>query len=105
MGALRTCCGYYCSFTAIVGIYFFVVLAVLEYSGSAFLNQILQNIEKEEGEEHVPEQPDMKAKGQAFLILAVIQVFLVIGCYMCGAQSAKADAEEAEQAMRRPGGF
>ena len=85
MGALRTCCGYYCSFTALVGIYFFIVLAVFEYRGNSFVVQILQNLEAEEEGGVPPEQPDRHAKGSAFLILAIIQVVLVVACYMCAA--------------------
>ena len=41
MGVLRTCCGLYCAFTALVGIYFFVILAIMEFRGNTFLVQIV----------------------------------------------------------------
>ena len=36
----------------------------------------------------------MTDKGIAFLIIAFIEVFLVIGCFICGSRSAAADAED-----------
>ena len=62
MGALKTCCGFYCAMTAMVGIYFFLVLAIMEYRGNSFLLQIVQNEEDE--------NIDNNVKGRTFLILA-----------------------------------
>jgi len=42
MGAFKTCCGIYCAFTALVGIYFFIVIAIMEFKGNAFIVQVLQ---------------------------------------------------------------
>ena len=41
MGLLQTFCGFYCAMTSLVGIYFFLVLAVMEFRGNAFLVQIV----------------------------------------------------------------
>lgn len=67
MGVLRTCCGLYCAFTALIGIYFFVILAIMEYRGNTFLVQIVQ---MKEGAESV--QPSNNEMGTAFLITAAI---------------------------------
>lgn len=73
MGALRTCCGLYCSFTALIGIYFFIVLAIMEYRENEYLMQILQK-EHAGGDGDWREKDKEKAhmKGTAFLIVAAI---------------------------------
>ena len=48
MGALKTCCGFYCAMTSLVGIYFFIIIAVMEFRGNAYLKQIVQNVVEEE---------------------------------------------------------
>ena len=53
--------------TALVGLYFFIILAVMEYRGNAYLVQIVQNIE----DENEP-QIDHKMKGTAFIICAAV---------------------------------
>ena len=79
MGALKTCCGFYCSMTAMIGIYFFAILAVMEYRGNTFLVQIVQN------EEH--ETIDNMMKAQVYAILAGVEVVLMILCFCCGRSS------------------
>jgi hypothetical protein len=44
MGALRTCCGYYCASVALVGVYFFLMMAIMEFRGNTYIVQILQRI-------------------------------------------------------------
>ena len=34
MGALKTCCGLYYSLTSIVGVYFFIVMAIMNLRGN-----------------------------------------------------------------------
>ena len=89
MGVLRTVCGFYCAMTSLVGIYFFVVLAVMEFRGNAFLTQIVQNIVEEDNESKklVKHNLDNNQKGIAFLITAGIQLVFTIACYFCGTQS------------------
>ena len=43
MNALKTCCGYYCASVALVGVYFFVIMAIMEFKGNSYLIQILQH--------------------------------------------------------------
>ena len=82
MGFMKTCCGFYCSMTALVGLYFFIILAVMEYRGNAYLVQIVQNIE----DENEP-QIDHKMKGTAFIICAAVQAVLVGVFYFMGTSS------------------
>lgn len=44
---LQTCCGFYCAMTSLVGIYFFIILAIMEWRGNSYLTQIIQNVEPE----------------------------------------------------------
>ena len=37
MVSMKVCCGYYCSFTALVGIYFFIVLGIMYTRNNPFL--------------------------------------------------------------------
>ena len=119
MGALRTCCGYYCASVALVGVYFFILMAIMEFKGNTYVLQVLQRIgcpgeswneeleiccAEDKGntclnlptETQVVEQPDPKKKGTAFLIMAGIELVLTFGCYWCGGQSASSDAEKAK---------
>jgi len=50
MGALKTCCGFYCAMTSLVGIYFFLIIAIMEFRGNAYLTQIVQNVIETEGD-------------------------------------------------------
>ena len=86
MSALLTCCGYYCAFTALIGVYFFLVIAAMEWNRNPWLI-----IEKNERE------GDPDGKALVFLILAFIEVVLIFLCYWCGSASAAADNEEAEK--------
>ena len=97
MGFLKTCCGFYCAMTSLVGIYFFLILAIMEFKGNAYLNQIVQNVE--EGDEKNPtyRKLDMNSKGLAFLIVMVIQVAFTALCYWCGTSSLKEEAEAEER--------
>lgn len=38
MNPILKCCGYYCAFIMIIALYFFVVLIILEATGSAFMS-------------------------------------------------------------------
>ena len=98
MGALRTCCGYYCAFTALVGVYFFVVLIIMELKGNQVLLQVKQVNEDLSFQEQKDGMKSVKAVG--FGILAIIQVVLVFACYFCGKASADAD-ENAKNAEIR----
>ena len=96
MSAFVTCCGFYCAFTALVGIYFFIVLAIMEWRKNPFLTY----------EYNDPPQ-DYKTKMTAFFIVAVIEIVLCIGCFFCGKASLDSDrkAAELEQELKaRQGG-
>ena len=105
MSAFNTVCGLYCAMVALVGIYFFVILAIMELRGNTHLIQILQlnPAEKEPGEEGYenPEQWDPKDKATAFFITAGIQLVFLVGCAFCGTQSMKNDALAEEERMRQ----
>ena len=96
MSAFLTYCGFYCSFTALIGVYFFIVLSIMEFRGNP---QVFYHWQWQEGKT-VAEQPSMNAKGVAFLILAGIELLLVILCYLCGNNSMKSDAEAEEKEMK-----
>ena len=73
MSAFATCCGFYCAMTALVGIYFFIVLAIMEWRKNPFLTY-----------EYNKPQQEYKSKMTAFFIVAGIEVVLCIGCFLCG---------------------
>lgn len=41
MSALKTVCGFYCASVALVGIYFFIILAIMEFRGNTYLMQMV----------------------------------------------------------------
>ena len=86
MGVFRTCCGFYCAFTALVGVYFFIVLAVMEWRKNPFLTF-----------EYNKPQQSYKDKRTAFFIVAAIEVVLCIVCFECGRWSMESDRKAAEQ--------
>lgn len=57
MGALRTCCGYYCASVALVGVYFFILMAIMEFRGNTYIIQILQRIPCENFDEETGKCP------------------------------------------------
>ena len=85
MSAFLTCCGFYCSFTALIGIYFFIVLGIMEWRKNPFLTYEYN---------HPP--MDYKAKMSAFFIVAAIEVVLCILCFLCGRSSMESDRKKAE---------
>ena len=103
MGALKTCCGFYCAMTSLVGIYFFIIIAIMEYRGNSYLLQIIQNVvETDDKGVTTKHEIDHNNKGTAFLITAAIQAVFTVACYWCGSSSLREDqaiidAEVAEQ--------
>ena len=96
MSAFLTCCGFYCAFTSLVGIYFFIVLAIMEYRKNPFLAY-----------EYNAPHTDWQGKYTAFLIVAAIEVVLCIGCFICGRSSMESDRKKAElenEAKAKQGG-
>jgi hypothetical protein len=91
-----------------VGIYFYLVLAIMEYKGSLTMKYIW-NVEAEKNSDgdhkaFTPGEgdiPDPKTKGLAFLILAGIEVLFVVGCLFCANASRNADAEAEEENIRK----
>mmetsp|Transcript_17547 Transcript_17547/g.29609 ORF Transcript_17547/g.29609 Transcript_17547/m.29609 type:complete len:115 (-) Transcript_17547:100-444(-) len=95
MGALRSCCGIYCAFTALVGVYFFVILAIMQYRENSSLVQVYAK------DDEPKDRDDLrKMRGASFLVLAVVQIVLVIGCALCGNQSIQEDKNEEEREQR-----
>lgn len=105
MSAFATLCGFYCALTSAVGIYFYLVLAIMEYKGNLTLKYIW-NVERptvngSEYEDFDKEAPSMTTKGTAFIVLAIIEVAFVIGCLVCANISKNADEAEEEENMRK----
>ena len=46
-------------------------------------------------------QPNMKTKGNSFIILAAINFFLLVLCYWCGKASMDADNNDEEEELER----
>ena len=109
MGALKTCCGFYCSMVAAVGVYFFFILGIMEFKGNSYLTNILQYVPCPTDKwddatltcsETIP-KIDKDIKGIAFMITAVIELILVFACYMCGKSSMEADEAKEEEDRQR----
>ena len=81
MSALLCCCGYYCGFTAAVGIYFFIVISIMELRINPFIVE-----EYNEG--------NARDKAIAFAIFAIIEIVLVVACCACGRHYAQPPKEE-----------
>ena len=110
MSAFATLCGFYCALTSAVGIYFFLVLAIMEYKGNLTLKYIW-NVEKPSGAVtdkdtgnfnlmFDDEAPKQSTKGVAFLILAIVEAGFLIGCCVCANISRNRDQAEEEEEMR-----
>ena len=96
MSAFLTCCGFYCAFTALVGIYFFIVIGIMEYRHNPFLAY-----------EYNSPKTDFQTKYVAFFIVAGIEIVLCVGCFICGRSSMESDRKRAEmenEAKARQGG-
>ena len=109
MGVLRTCCGFYCSMTAAIGVYFFFILGIMEFKGNTFILNVLQYAHCPHGkynEETLTcseplEEINKDTKGKAFMITACIELVLVFACYMCGRSSMIEDEKAAEAEKQR----
>ena len=103
MGAFTTYCGFYCALTSGVGMYFYLVLALMELKGNLVLRYIW-NVEKPNNskEELMSEHsPDQHTKGIAFLVLVAIEAVFLIGCCICANVSTKADEDQEEADMKK----
>ena len=85
MSAFLTCCGFYCAFTALIGVYFFIVIAIMEARKNPYLTY----------EYNSPAQ-GYHDKMVAFLIVAAIEVVLCVLCFWCGRSSMESDRKKAE---------
>ena len=94
MSAFRTVCGFYCASVALIGIYFFIILAIMEFRGNTYLMQMVQVVPPEMVNGKLEQQPqiEQRIKGWAFMVTAGIQVIIMFGCYFCAKQSAASDA-------------
>jgi hypothetical protein len=110
MSAFSTLCGFYCALTSAVGIYFYLVLAIMEYKGNLTLKYIW-NVERPSGNTTDADKnsvynqfdalaPEQSMKGTAFLILAIVEACVLIGCCVCANISKNADKAEEEEEMR-----
>lgn len=104
MSFFATCCGFYCALTSAVGIYFYLVLAIMEYKGNLTLKYIW-NVEKPETTGTVEEldkvSPTMHDKATAFMILAGVEAAFLIGCLVCANISKNADEAEEDENIRK----
>ena len=104
MSFFATCCGFYCALTSAVGIYFYLILAIMELKGNLTLKYIW-NTEKPatsgESEPMSELMADPHTKGIAFLILAGIEAAFLIGCLVCANISKNADEAEEEENLRK----
>ena len=104
MSFFATCCGFYCALTSAVGIYFYLILAIMELKGNLTLKYIW-NTEKPatsgESEPMSELMADPHTKGIAFLILAGIEAAFLIGCLVCANVSKNADEAEEEENLRK----
>jgi hypothetical protein len=100
MTVAATLCGFYCALTSAVGIYFYLVLAIMEFKDNLTL-KYFWNVERPKTDiftllpngtkkfellfaEHAPVQSE---KGIAFLVLAIIEAVFVVGCCLCAKAS------------------
>ena len=92
MSAFITYCGFYCALTSAVGIYFFLVLGLMELQGNLTLRYIW-NVEKPNNKEELMSEhsPDQHMKGIAFLVLGGIEAVFLVGCLICANVSKNAD--------------
>jgi uncharacterized membrane protein len=109
MSVAATMCGFYCALTSAVGIYFYLVLAIMEYKGNLTLKYIWNverpsaNITNNDGHYIIKfddDAPSQATKGAAFLVLAVIEAAFLVGCCICANISKNADKAEEVESMR-----
>merc|ERR1712147_503537 len=83
MSFFLTCCGFYCGLGALVAIYFFICLAIMEMRQNPYLvyNQNAGT--------------SAESKSTAFFIAAAVEAVLVVACFACGYTSMQADASNA----------
>lgn len=88
MHAMRKCCGYYCAMIAVVGIFFYLVIAVMEYRRNQFVLYKLQFPEDKDWSQlnasEVTTEVNKIADSKfiATLIAAGLNVLCVIGCIL-----------------------
>ena len=99
MSAFRTVCGFYCASVALIGIYFFIILAIMEFRGNTYLMQMVQVVPPENGEKQP--QIDARIKGWAFMVTAGVQVIIMFGCYFCAKSSAAGDVQAEKDEMEK----
>ena len=91
MVSMKVCCGYYCSFTALVGIYFFIVLGIMYSRENPFLMS---------NSEYKPGDAKGADKATACFILAGINVFWVFVCFFAAKCASKREDEENDVNVR-----
>ncbi|CDW74278.1 UNKNOWN [Stylonychia lemnae] len=105
MGAIRSCCGYYCAFIMFIGIFFFILTIILELTKNQYTLFKLQefDFEKENGEkvkwDQAKQQADDKVNDRVISMAIAIAInfvciFFCIGCVRIGA---KKEVQEDEQ--------
>ena len=65
MGAIRTCCGYYCAFIMFIGVFFFILTIILELTKNQFMLYHLQepDFKTEEGQSPIKYVDDNDVEG------------------------------------------
>ena len=105
MGALKTCCGLYYSLTSIVGVYFFIVMAIMNLRGNMQVKYDWNAAENEtkwttaigfepDAYHQDKKQPDTTDKAIAYFILAAIQLGFAGACFVCGTNSLREDLND-----------
>ena len=86
-----TFCGYYCSFSSLVGVFFFVVLGIMEARKNPFLGEHYHK--KYDYGHEIPEvdkknedkwKENFTRRATVFFILAGINLVFMVTCYICG---------------------
>ena len=91
MVSFKVCCGYYCAFTALVGIYFFVVVGIMYSRENPFLMS---------NSEYKPVSATGPDKAAACFILAGINVVWVFVCFLAARSASKHENEESDINLR-----
>ncbi len=87
MVSMKVCCGYYCSFTALVGIYFFIVIGIMYSRNNPFLMA---------NSEYAPADTSNDSKATACFILAGINVVWVFVCFFAAKCASKKEEDDSE---------
>ena len=107
MGAIRSCCGYYCAFIMFIGIFFFILTIILELTKNQYTLFKLQEFEFELDEktknpiswDEAKKQVDDKVNDRVISMAIAIAInfvciFFCIGCVRIGAKKEVAEEDQ-----------